>query len=75
MDYKEIRKQYIKPALKHLLEDWLDRFSVIMMLIFLLTIATVGFTKICVATEVQRILYSVSLVAVWIIIPVFYHEV
>ena len=75
MDYKEIRKQYIKPTLKHLLDDWLDRFSLVMVLIFLLTISTVGFTKICSATELQRILYSVSLVAVWIIIPIFYDEV
>lgn len=43
MDYKEIRKQHIKPVLKYLLDDWLDTFFIIefVLLIFHLTIAFV----------------------------------
>lgn len=75
MDYKEIRKQHIKPVLKHLLEDWLDRFFFLIVLIFLLITATVGFSKIRTGTEMQQLLYTISLTAIWLVIPIFYNEV
>lgn len=75
MDYKEIRKQHIKPTLKHLLDDWLDRFFFLIVLIFLLIITFVGFTKIRTGTEMQQLLSIAGLVIIWVIIPVFYDEV
>ena len=75
MDYKEIRKQHIKPVLKHLLEDWLDRFFFLTVLIFLLTTATIGFNKIRTGTEIQQLLSIAGIVTIWVVIPVFYDEV
>ena len=75
MDYKEIRKQHIKPVLKHLLEDWLDRFFFLIVLIFLLTTATIAFNKIRTGTEIQQLLSIAGLVTIWVVIPVFYDEV
>ena len=75
MDYKEIRKQHIKPALKHLLEDWLDRFFFLIVLIFLLITATFAFSKIRTGTEIQQLLSIAGLVTIWVAIPVFYDEV
>ena len=64
MDYKEIRKQHIKPVLKHLLDNWLDIFFVIVLLIFLLIITFVGFNKMITATEIQKMFSTVSAIAV-----------
>lgn len=75
MDYKEIRKQHIKPVLKHLLEDWLDRFFFIVLLIFLIITAFIGFNKMITATELQRVFLTIVLSAIWIVIPIFYNEV
>ena len=75
MDYKEIRKRHIKPVLKHLLDDWLDRFFFLTVLIFLLTTATIGFNKIRTGTEIQQLLSIAGLVTIWVVIPVFYDEV
>ena len=75
MDYKEIRKQHIKPIIKHLLDDWLDRFFFLTVLIFLLTTATIGFTKIRTGTEMQQLLSIAGLVTIWVVIPIFYNEV
>ena len=75
MDYKEIRKQHIKPVLKHLLDNWLDRFFVIVLLIFLLIITFVGFNKMITATEIQKRLLTIVLTAIWLVIPIFYNEV
>ena len=75
MDYKEIRKQHIKPTIKHLLDDWLDRFFFLTVLIFLLTTATIGFNKIRTGTEIQQLLSIAGIVTIWVVIPVFYDEV
>lgn len=75
MDYKEIRKQHIKPVLKLLLDNWLDRFFVIVLLIFLLIITFVGFNKMITATEIQKRLLTIVLTAIWLVIPIFYNEV
>ena len=75
MDYKEIKKHHIKPFLKHLLEDWLDRFFFIVLLIFLLIITFVGFNKMITATEIQKRLLTIVLTAIWLVIPIFYNEV
>ena len=75
MDYKEIRKQHIKPVLKLLLDNWLDIFFVIVLLIFLLIITFVGFNKMITATEIQNIFLTVVLTAIWLVIPIFYNEV
>lgn len=75
MDYKEIRRRHIKPVLKHLLDDWLDRFFFLTVLIFLLTTATIGFNKIRTGTEIQQLITTVGLIAIWVAIPVFYDEV
>ena len=75
MDYKEIRKRHIKPVLKHLLEDWLDRFFFIVLLIFLIITAFIGFNKMITATELQRVFLTIVLSAIWIVIPIFYNEV
>ena len=75
MDYKEIRKQHIKPVLKHLLENWLDIFFVIVLLIFLLIITFVGFNKMITATEIQKRLLTIVLTVIWLVIPIFYNEV
>ena len=75
MDYKEIRKRHIKPVLKHLLDDWLDRFFFLTVLIFLLTTATIAFNKIRTGTEIQQLLSIAGLVTIWVVIPVFYDEV
>ena len=75
MDYKEIRKQHIKPVLKLLLDNWLDIFFVIVLLIFLLIITFVGFNKMITATEIQKRLLTIVLTAIWLVIPIFYDEV
>ena len=75
MDYKEIRKQHIKPVLKHLLDNWLDRFFFLIVLIFLLIITFVGFNKMITATEIQKRLLTIVLTAIWLVIPIFYNEV
>ena len=75
MDYKEIRKQHIKPVLKHLLDNWLDIFFVIVLLIFLIITAFVGFNKMITATEIQKRLLTIVLTAIWLVIPIFYNEV
>ena len=79
MDYKEIRKQHIKPVLKLLLklllDNWLDIFFVIVLLIFLLIITFVGFNKMITATEIQKRLLTIVLTAIWLVIPIFYNEV
>ena len=75
MDYKEIRKQHKKPVLKHLIENWLDIFFVIVLLIFLLIITFVGFNKMLTATEIQKRVLTVGLTAIWLVIPIFYNEV
>lgn len=75
MDYKEIRKQHIKPVLKQLLDNWLDIFFVIVLLIFLLIITFVGFNKMITATEIQKRLLTIVLTAIWLVIPIFYNEV
>ena len=75
MDYKEIRKQHLKSVLKQLLDNRLDIFFFIVLLIFLLITATVGFTKIRTGTEMQQLLSIAGLVIIWVIIPVFYDEV
>ena len=75
MDYKEIRKQHIKPVLKLLLDNWLDIFFVIVLLIFSLIIAFVGFNKMITATEIQKRLLTIVLTAIWLVIPIFYNEV
>ena len=75
MDYKEIRKRHIKPVLKLLLDNWLDIFFVIVLLIFLLIITFVGFNKMITATEIQKRLLTIVLTAIWLVIPIFYNEV
>ena len=75
MDYKEIRKQHIKPVLKLLLDNWLDRFFVIVLLIFLIITAFVGFNKMITTTEIQKRLLTIVLTAIWLVIPIFYNEV
>ena len=75
MDYKEITKHHIKPVLKHLIENWLDIFFVIVLLIFLLIITFVGFNKMLTATEIQKRILTVGLTAIWLVIPIFYNEV
>ena len=75
MDYKEIRKQHIKPVLKLLLDNWLDIFFVIVLLIFLLIITFVGFNKMITATEIQKMFLTVDLIVIWVVIPIFYDEV
>ena len=75
MDYKEIRKQPIKPVLKLLLDNWLDIFFVIVLLIFLLIITFVGFNKMITATEIQKRLLTIVLTVMWLVIPIFYDEV
>ena len=75
MDYKEIRKQHIKPVLKQLLDNWLDIFFVIVLLIFFLIIAFVGFNKMITATEIEKMFSSVVLIVIWILVPTFYDEV
>ena len=75
MDYKEIRKQHIKPVLKHLLADWLKIFSSFVLLISLLIIAFVGFNKMSIGTEIQKMFSSVVLIVIWILVPTFYDEV
>lgn len=75
MDYKETRKQHIKPVLKLLIENWLDIFFVIVLLIFLLIITFVGFNKMITATEIQKRLLTIVLTAIWLVIPIFYNEV
>ena len=75
MDYKEIRKRHIKPVLKFLLDNWLDIFFVIVLLIFLLIITFVGFNKMITATEIQKRLLTIVLTAIWLVIPIFYNEV
>ena len=75
MDYKEIRKQHIKPVLKLLLDNWLDIFFVIVLLIFLLIITFVGLNKMIAASEIQKRLLTIVLTAIWLVIPIFYNEV
>ena len=75
MDYKEIRKQHIKPVLKQLLDNRLDIFFFIVLLIFLLIITFVGFNKMITATEIQKRLLTIVLTAIWLVIPIFYNEV
>ena len=75
MDYKEIRKQHIKHVLKLLLDNWLDIFFVIVLLIFLLIITFAGFNKMITATEIQKRLLTIVLTAIWLVIPIFYNEV
>lgn len=64
MDYKEIRKHHIKPFLKHLLEDWLDRFFFIVLLIFLINTAFIEFNKMSTGNEIQKMFSIVSDIAV-----------
>lgn len=75
MDYKEIRKRHIKPVLKLLLDNWLDIFFVIVLLIFLLIITFARFNKMITATEIQKRLLTIVLTAIWLVIPIFYNEV
>ena len=64
MDYKEIRKQHIKPVLKHLLDNWLDIFFVIVLLIFLINTAFIEFNKMSTGNEIQKMFSTVSAIAV-----------
>ena len=75
MDYKEIRKQHLKSVLKQLLDNRLDIFFFIVLLIFLLIITFVGFNKMINATEIQKRLLTIVLTAIWLVIPIFYNEV
>ena len=75
MDYKEIRKQHLKSVLKQLLDNRLDIFFFIVLLIFLLIITFVGFNKMITATEIQKRLLTIVLTAIWLVIPIFYNEV
>ena len=75
MDYKEIRKHHLKSVLKHLLADWLKIFSSFVLLISLLIIAFVGFNKMSIGTEIQKMFSSVILIIIWILVPTFYDEV
>ena len=75
MDYKEIRKQHLKSVLKQLLDNRLDIFFFIVLLIFLLIITFVGFNKMITATEIQKRLLTIVLTAIWLVIPIFYDEV
>ena len=75
MDYKEIRKQHLKSVLKQLLADWLKIFSSFVLLISLLIIAFVGFNKMSIGTEIQKMFSSVILIIIWILVPTFYDEV
>ena len=75
MDYKEIRKQHLKSVLKQLLDNRLDIFFFIVLLIFLLIITFLGFNKMITATEIQKRLLTIVLTAIWLVIPIFYNEV
>ena len=75
MDYKEIRKQHLKSVLKQLLDNRLDIFFFIVLLIFLLITAFVGFNKMSTGTEIQKMFSSVVLIVIWLVIPIFYNEV
>ena len=68
-------KQHLKSVLKHLLADWLKIFSSFVLLISLLIIAFVGFNKMSIGTEIQKMFSSVVLIVIWILVPTFYDEV